>query len=96
MPPRRTSVPSVTRKDASHLTLGKRPDVHGRVVAGCGEARVVRQKTETTHCFSIPGSCREVLHVVLETLGDSRLICRRDVGTGVVGGQRADGGIARS
>ena len=79
----------MTRKDAPLLALGKILDVHGRVVAGCGEARVVRRETETTHCSSIRGSCREVLHVVLETLGDSRLICGRDVGTGVVEGQRA-------
>ena len=88
-------VPPVTRKDAFLSTLGERPDAHGRVVAGCGEALVVRRETETTHGFSMCGPCREVVHVGLEVLDDPRLVCGRDVGAGVVEGQRADGGIVR-
>ena len=41
------------------------------------------------------GPCREVVHVGLEILDDPRLVCGRDVGAGMVEGQRADGGIVR-
>ena len=95
MPLDALDVPSVTRKDAFLSTLGERPDAHGRVVAGCGEALVVGRETETTHSFSMCGPCREVVHVRLEILDDPRLVCGRDVGAGVVEGQCADGGVVR-
>jgi hypothetical protein len=37
----------------------------------------------------------QVVHVRLEVLDDAGLVCRRDVGAGVVEGQRADGGVVR-
>ena len=95
MPLDALDVPSVTRKDAFFSTLGERPDAHGRVVAGCGEALVVRRETETTHGFSMCGPCCEVVHIGLEILDDSRLVGGRDVGASVVEGKGADGGIVR-
>ena len=35
----------------------------------------------------------EVVHVRLEILDNSRLVCGRDVGTGVIKGKRTDGGV---
>ena len=84
-------VPSVTRKEVFPSTLGERPDAHSRVVAGCGEACVVRRETETTYGFLMRGPCCEVVCV----FGDSRFVCGRGMGTSAVGGQRADGSIVR-
>jgi len=39
------------------------------------------------------GPCREVVHVGLEILDDSRLVCGRNVGAAE--GQRVDGGFVR-
>ena len=38
-------VPSMASKDTLLAALRKGPDAHGRVVAGCGEAFVVRRET---------------------------------------------------
>jgi hypothetical protein len=39
--------------------------------------------------------CGEVVHVGLEILDDAGLVCRRDVGAGVVEGQRTNSGVVR-
>ena len=60
MPLEALDVPSVTRKDMFLSILGKRPDAHSRVVAGCGEVCVVRRETETAHGFSMCGRGRRL------------------------------------
>jgi hypothetical protein len=39
------------------------------------------------------GPRREIVHVGLKILDDTRLVCGRDVGAGVVEGERTDGSV---
>ena len=80
-------------KDTLLAALRKGPDAHGRVVAGCGEALVVRRETESAYGFAMCGPRGQVVHVGLEVLDDTGLVRGRDVGAGVVEGERADGSI---
>jgi hypothetical protein len=41
------------------------------------------------------GPCDEVVHVGLDIFDDAGLVYGRDVGAGVVEGQRTDGGVVR-
>jgi hypothetical protein len=95
MPLDALDVPFVVSEDPFFLTLRERPNTNGRVVAGCGEALVVRRETEATYGLSICGPCSEVDHVGLEILDDSRLVRGRDVGARVVEGQCTDGSVVR-
>jgi hypothetical protein len=85
-------VPPVVSEDPFLPTLReRRPNANGRVVAGCGEALVVRRETEPTYGLSMCGPCSEVDHVGLDILDDSRLVRGRDVGVRVVEGQSMHG-----
>lgn len=86
-------VPSVAGKNTLLTALRERPDAHGRVVTGCGEACVVWRETKSAYGFAMGRPRREVVHVGLEILDDSRLVCRRNVRSGMVEGQCADGRI---
>ena len=93
MPFNALDVPSMAGKDTFLATLRKRPDAHGRVIAGCGETCVVRRETESAHSFAMCCPCSKVVHVGLEILDDTGLVCGRNVGAGMVEGERADGSI---
>ena len=80
-------------KNTLLAALRKGPDAHSRVVAGGGEALVVRGETESAYGFAMCGPRGEVVHVGLEVLDDTGLVRGRDVGAGVVEGERADGSI---
>lgn len=86
-------VPSMAGKDALLAALRKGPNAHGSVITGSGEARVVWRKTESAYGFAMCGPRGEVVHVGLEILDDTGLVCGRDVRAGVVEGECADGGI---
>ena len=88
-------VPPVSGEDALFSALGEGPDPHGRVVAGRGETRVVRREAEPANGLAVCGPRGQVVHVGLEVLDDAGLVRRRDVGAGVVEGERADGGVVR-
>jgi hypothetical protein len=88
-------VPPMAGQDPFLPTFRKRPDAHGRVVAGRGETLVVWRETESTYGLSVCGPRGEIIHVGLEILNDAGLIGGRDVGAGVVEGQRAYGGVVR-
>jgi hypothetical protein len=88
-------VPSMASQDPFLPTFCKRPDAYGRVVAGRCEAFIVGRETESTYGLSVCGPRGEIIHVGLEILDDAGLIGGRDVGAGVVEGQRAYGGVVR-
>lgn len=93
MPFNTLDVPSMTSKNTFFAALRKRPNAHGRVVTGGGEAVIVGRKTESAYCFAMCGPRGEVVHVRLEILDDSGLVCGRDICASMVEGERADGGI---
>ncbi len=80
-------------KDPFLAALRKRPNAHGRVVTGSGEPFVIGRKTESTYGFAMCRPGGEIVHVWLEILDDSGLVCGRDVGAGVIEGECTDGGI---
>ena len=75
-------------KDTLLAALRKGPDAHGRVVAGCGEALIVWRESESAYRVAMCGPRGEVVHIGLEILDDTGLVCGRDVGAGVVEGER--------
>ena len=95
MPLDALDVPAVSSEDALFTALGERPDPHGRVVAGRGETLVVWREAEPANGLAMGRPRGQVVHVGLEVLDDAGLVRRRDVGAGVVEGERPDGGVVR-
>ena len=93
MPFNTLDVPSMAGKDTFLTALCKGPNAHGRVVTRGGEAVIVGRKTESAYGFAMCGPRGEVVHVRLEILDDSGLVCGRDIGASMVEGECADGGI---
>ena len=93
MPFNTLDVPSMTSKDTFLAALRKGPNAHGRVVTGGGEAVIVGRETESAYGFAMCRPCGEVVHVRLEILDDSGLVCRRDIGASMVEGECANGCI---
>ena len=93
MPFNTLDIPSVASKDTFLTTLRKGPNAHGRVVAGRGETLVVWREAEPANGLAMGRPRGEVVHVRLEILYDSGLVCGRDVGASMVEGQCSDGGI---
>jgi hypothetical protein len=93
MPFNTLDVPSMASKDTFLAALRKGPDAHGRVVTSGGEAVIVGRKTESAYGFAMCRPRGEVVHVRLEILDDSGLVCGRDIGASMVEGECADGGI---
>lgn len=86
-------VPSMASENAFFAALRKRPNAHGRVVTGSCEAIIIGRKTEPAYSFAMCRPRGEVVHVRLEILDDSGLVCGRDIGASMVEGECADGGI---
>lgn len=86
-------VPSMAGKDTFLSALRKGPNAHGRVITGCGKACVVRRKTESAYGFAMCSPRGEVVHVGLEILDDTGLVCGRNVGASMVEGECADSSI---
>lgn len=88
VPPDVYDVLSMASQDPFPPHLRKRQT--RRVVVGRGKALVVWRET-AMYGLSMCGPCGEVIHVGLNILGIVGFIGGRDVGAGVVEGQRADG-----
>ena len=87
------NVPSMASKDTFLAALRKGPNAHSRVVTSGGKAVIVGRKTESAYGFAMCRPRGEIVHVGLEILDDSGLVCGRDIGAGMIEGERADGGI---
>ena len=95
MPLDALDIPSVPGKDTLLAAFCERPDAHGRIVTGSREALVIWREAESAYGLTMCRPRSEVVHVRLEILDDSGLVCRSDIGAGVIEGEGTDSGIVR-